>query len=447
MVPVDLHARGVGVEGGCELPPGGAALTTPLRGRRASSRRRPLGGSSSRTARSKCACLSATAAECCHGLPTEGVGASDADPKKPGSPLGKRAFTRVANGTRTRDHRDHNPGLYQLSYRHRAPLIVATAPPSQVQGRAAMRPGGFEPPTNGLEGRRSVPELRARAVRVPPRPAGDASAALSGLGAPRPPATFRAAPRSAAADHLQARRRPDRSGSRRRGRPWELRSAERPDGTLVGPRGESPCIYHRARDSAQRGQLVVWVGIPDDRYINDKSRCRPWTNSCMKGTTRSPYFDPARAARPARRRRLLEVKRCWRPALSACTDDLEPFADLLAHEQELRPAPRERDLELPALNLADVRLLGAQADHGGPDAGDEGCIRAAVRQHLHGAAARLAAEGAWKPACWKAQVLIAVEAQFRIHEVMARSGSTGCRGCARPHEQQLHQRHRPRPPR
>ena len=28
---------------------------------------------------------------------------------------------RVADGTRTRDHRDHNPGLYQLSYRHRAP--------------------------------------------------------------------------------------------------------------------------------------------------------------------------------------------------------------------------------------------------------------------------------------------------------------------------------------
>jgi hypothetical protein len=26
---------------------------------------------------------------------------------------------RVAEGTRTPDHRDHNPGLYQLSYRHR----------------------------------------------------------------------------------------------------------------------------------------------------------------------------------------------------------------------------------------------------------------------------------------------------------------------------------------
>ena len=25
---------------------------------------------------------------------------------------------KVADGTRTRDHRDHNPGLYQLSYRH-----------------------------------------------------------------------------------------------------------------------------------------------------------------------------------------------------------------------------------------------------------------------------------------------------------------------------------------
>jgi hypothetical protein len=25
----------------------------------------------------------------------------------------------VADGTRTHDHRDHNPGLYQLSYRHR----------------------------------------------------------------------------------------------------------------------------------------------------------------------------------------------------------------------------------------------------------------------------------------------------------------------------------------
>jgi hypothetical protein len=33
----------------------------------------------------------------------------------------------VADGTRTRDHRDHNPGLYQLSYRHRAPTSYPCA--------------------------------------------------------------------------------------------------------------------------------------------------------------------------------------------------------------------------------------------------------------------------------------------------------------------------------
>ena len=31
----------------------------------------------------------------------------------------------MAEGTRTPDHRDHNPGLYQLSYRHLAASIVA----------------------------------------------------------------------------------------------------------------------------------------------------------------------------------------------------------------------------------------------------------------------------------------------------------------------------------
>jgi hypothetical protein len=33
---------------------------------------------------------------------------------------GTRGPTEVADGIRTRDHRDHNPGLYQLSYRHHA---------------------------------------------------------------------------------------------------------------------------------------------------------------------------------------------------------------------------------------------------------------------------------------------------------------------------------------
>jgi hypothetical protein len=34
----------------------------------------------------------------------------------------------VADGTRTHDHRDHNPGLYQLSYRHRGRAQDSGAP-------------------------------------------------------------------------------------------------------------------------------------------------------------------------------------------------------------------------------------------------------------------------------------------------------------------------------
>src|SRR5207237_3412068 len=41
-------------------------------------------------------------------------------------PQARRPVARgVAEGTRTPDHRDHNPGLYQLSYRHRALDSVA----------------------------------------------------------------------------------------------------------------------------------------------------------------------------------------------------------------------------------------------------------------------------------------------------------------------------------
>ena len=46
--------------------------------------------------------------------------------------------TRVADGTRTRDHRDHNPGLYQLSYRHRA--ATEDTPDRRGTDRAEPRP-------------------------------------------------------------------------------------------------------------------------------------------------------------------------------------------------------------------------------------------------------------------------------------------------------------------
>ena len=46
----------------------------------------------------------------------------------------------VAKGTWTLDNRNHNPGLYQLSYSH----------------HCMARPVGFEPTTHALEGRCSI---------------------------------------------------------------------------------------------------------------------------------------------------------------------------------------------------------------------------------------------------------------------------------------------------
>jgi hypothetical protein len=51
----------------------------------------------------------------------------------------------VDDGIRTHDNRDHNPGLYQLSYVHRPSLIARLACPA-----------GLEPATLGLEGRCSI---------------------------------------------------------------------------------------------------------------------------------------------------------------------------------------------------------------------------------------------------------------------------------------------------
>ena len=44
----------------------------------------------------------------------------------------------VADGTRTRDSRDHNPGLYQLSYGHRAKEIVAEGLPFSLRACSSV---------------------------------------------------------------------------------------------------------------------------------------------------------------------------------------------------------------------------------------------------------------------------------------------------------------------
>src|SRR5437588_7078883 len=52
-----------------------------------------------------------------------------------------RGRARVAEGTRTPDHRDHNPGLYRLSYRHHAQSIVALALPQLESRHHTAAPG------------------------------------------------------------------------------------------------------------------------------------------------------------------------------------------------------------------------------------------------------------------------------------------------------------------
>ncbi|CAK2164663.1 conserved hypothetical protein [Vibrio crassostreae] len=79
----------------------------------------------------------------------------------------------MANEIRTRDHRNHNPGLYQLSYSHHY-FFSANFSLTEVRDRMA-RLKGFEPSAFGSGGQRSIqlsyrrmPCRRSGIIRISP---------------------------------------------------------------------------------------------------------------------------------------------------------------------------------------------------------------------------------------------------------------------------------------
>ena len=91
----------------------------------------------------------------------------------------------MADGTRTHDNRNHNPGLYQLSYSHHS--IATLGPPWFARGSILACPTGLEPITPSLEGWCSIRLSYGQGRRDPDTARGTDPAKLVGVRGFEPP--------------------------------------------------------------------------------------------------------------------------------------------------------------------------------------------------------------------------------------------------------------------
>jgi hypothetical protein len=92
----------------------------------------------------------------------------------------------------------------------------------------------------------------------------------------------------------------------------------------------SPVVEHAALPGG--GSVVVWVGIPDDPYIDDKSALTTVDVQLHEGS--SVIASPSTVLEPGQASEALELAREVKAALEAGeiglhAHELEPFADKL----------------------------------------------------------------------------------------------------------------------
>lgn len=92
----------------------------------------------------------------------------------------------------------------------------------------------------------------------------------------------------------------------------------------------SPVVEHASLP--QGGTVTVWVGVPDDPYINDKSQLTTVDVQLREGNSvvasLSTVLDPDQASEAVQLAR--EVKTALESGeIGLHADDLEPFADRL----------------------------------------------------------------------------------------------------------------------